>query len=89
MHRRCDTVRSKAWQVSMFLRKHNIRFRKRNSNFGSIYFEAELDTVKLIRVADHYHLSNDIPWEPDYTIVTRGDYERMKRKVKKINEKLF
>ena len=89
MSKRNETVRFKSWQVSMFLTKHNIRFRRRNSNFSSIYFEVELDTIKLIRIADHYQLSDDIPWEPDYTVVTRGDYERMKRNVKKINEKLF
>lgn len=89
MSKRNETVRFKAWQVSMFLKKHNINFRKRNSNFSSIYFEVDLDTVKLVRVADHYQLSDDIPWTPDYTVVTRGDYERMKRNVKQLNQKLF
>lgn len=78
-----------AWQVSMFLKKHHIPYRRRNTNFDSVYFEINLDGIKLIRVSNHPQLSADIPWEPDWNVVTRGDYERMKRNIKKINLSLY
>lgn len=84
-----DSIHAKVWQVSMFLQKHNIRYRKRKTNFKSVYFEIELDRIRLIRISDHHQLSADNPWEPDWSIVLRRDYEQMKRAIKKINMSLY